>query len=404
MTRFTQLFACLIAALCTQAAFAQVGAEPANTTVPSTSTAPVAYVYVSTATSGEPNLVWAFAAAPDARLTVVKGSPFTANVVSMAVTGKYLFGTNTNGTDVDSFSIAPDGALKQAASINALSYTGQNCNGLGPLILDHTGASLYVEASVGGLCGHSEYLSFTIDKSTGELKFLGSTAQTFLFNSPLSFLANNAFAYGTDCINFQGNYLDTFAGLRREGTGLLTYVNVSLPTPAAKNSGDVYCRDLTAADPSGHLAVSMQAISGDSTPDGAPQLAAYTADKSGNLTTKSTFENMPTAKVLAISTLAMSPSGKLLAVAGAEGLEVFHFNGSNPITHYTGVLNNHNFSPVSPSPGLMFWDSSNHLYAITPGGDQELRAFTVTPSSASEAAGSPYSAGGVRTIAVLPRD
>jgi hypothetical protein len=403
MARFTQLFACVIAALCTQATFAQVSVEPANTAIASTSTAPVAYVYVSTATSGGPNQVWAFAAAPDGRLTVVKGSPFAASVVSMAVTGRYLFGTNTNGTDVDSFSIAPDGALKQVASINALSFTGQNCNGLGPLILDHTGASLYVEASVGGLCDHSEYLSFTLDKSTGELKFLGSTAQTFLFNSPLSFLANNEFAYGTDCINFQGNFLDTFAGLRREGTGLLTYVNVSLPTPTAKNS-DVYCRDLTAADPSGHLAVSMQAISGGSTPEGAPQIATYTADKSGNLATKSTFENMPTTKVLTISTLAMSPSGKLLAVGGAEGLEVFHFNGSDPITHYTGVLNNHNFSPVSPSPGLMFWDHSNHLYAITPGGDQKLRVFTVTPTSATEAAGSPYSAGGVQNIAVLPKD
>jgi hypothetical protein len=34
----------------------------------------------------------------------------------------------------------------------------------------------------------------------------------------------------------------------------------------------------------------------------------------------------------------MSPSGKLLAVAGTTGLQVFHFNGSNPIKPYTGLL------------------------------------------------------------------
>ncbi len=89
------------------------------------------------------------------------------------------------------------------------------------------------------------------------------------------------------------------------------------------------------------------------------------------------------------STLAMSPSGKLLEVAGAEGLEIFHFNGSSPITRYTGILNNHSFFPTTPTPGLMFWDNSNHLYVISPGGDQKLRVFTVTPTSATLVTGSP---------------
>jgi hypothetical protein len=404
MTRITPIFACLIAALGAQATFAQVESATADTTIQqATSTAPSAYVYVSTAMSGGTNQVWGFSAASNGRLTVIKGSPFAASVVSMALTGTYLFGLDTNGTDIDSFSIASSGALKKVASINAEMFAGGNCNGLGPLILDRTGATLYVQASVGSLCDHSEYESFKIDKSTGALSFLGSTSQTFLFNSPLSFLSNNKFAYGTDCINFQGNFLDTFAGLKRESTGMLNYVNVNLPTPQTKVSGDVYCRSLTAADPSGHLAVWLQAISGGDTPDGAPQMATYTADGSGNLTTKSTFSNMPTTKVITLSTLAMSPSGKLLAVGGGEGLEVFHFNGSSPITHYTGLLSNHSYTPTTPSPGLMFWDNSNHLYAISPGGDQKLRVFTITPTSATLAAGSPVSVAGVQNIAVLPK-
>ena len=76
--------------------------------------------------------------------------------------------------------------------------------GISPLILDHTGATLYVPATVGGLCDSTEHLSFTIDKPTGGLRFLGSTSQTFLFDTPLSISANNLFAYGTDCVDFQG--------------------------------------------------------------------------------------------------------------------------------------------------------------------------------------------------------
>ncbi len=404
MRRSTLLVLCLIAVLGAQLMFAQLNPGVADGSVPQASpAAPVAYVYVSIAANGGPNKVNAFASAATGKLTLVKGSPFPANVVSMAATGTYLFGIDTNGTDVDSFSIASGGGLKQVASINAESYAGGGCNGLGPLILDHTGATLYVAATVGGLCDHSEYESFAIDKSNGTLKFLGSTAQTFLFNSPLSFLAGNKFAYGSDCINFQGNYTDTFAGLQRASTGMLNYASVSLPTPPAKVSGDVYCRDLTAADPSGHLASALQAITGGSTPDGPPQLATYTADGSGNLTTKSTFSNMPTTKVLTINTLAMSPSGKLLAVGGAEGIEVFHYNEGNPITHYTGILNNHSFTPTTPTPGLMFWDNSNHLYAISPGGDQKLRVFTITPKSATQVTGSPYSVSGVQNLIVVPK-
>lgn len=395
MTRVTHFFTCLTILFCAHASFAQANLSESTAS-------PAAYVYLSATASGGSNQVWAFSASTAGKLTAIPGSPFAASVVSTAVTGSYLFGINTNGTDVDSFSIASNGALKQVASINAESYTGGSCNGLGPLILDHTGATLYVAATVGGDCDQSEYESFSINKKNGELTFLGSTSQTDFFNSPLSFLANNKFAYGTDCINFQGGYLDTFAGLKRESNGMLNYVNVSLPTPTAKD-GNIYCRELTATDPDSHVAVAMLAINGGSTVVGSPQLATYTADSSGNLTTKSTASNMPTTKVMTISTLAMSPSGKLLAVGGAEGLEIFHYNGSSPLTHYTGLLSTRSFTATTPSPGLMFWDNSNHLYAISPGGDQQLRIFSVTPTAASLVKGTPISVPGVQNISVLPK-
>jgi hypothetical protein len=69
--------------------------------------------------------------------------------------------------------------------------------------------ALYRPALVGGLCESSEYQSFNIDKTTGKLKLLGSRAQKFLFSTPLSFSANNVYAYGSDCINYKGGVIST---------------------------------------------------------------------------------------------------------------------------------------------------------------------------------------------------
>ena len=71
---------------------------------------------------------------------------------------------------------------------------------------------------------------------------------------------------------------------------------------------------------------------------------------SGDLTTKSTYEKMAKTLVVNPSTLAMSPSGKLLAVAGNRGLDLFHFNVRSPITHYGGLLSTRSFTAPTPSP------------------------------------------------------
>jgi hypothetical protein len=78
----------------------------------------------------------------------------------------------------------------------------------------------------------------------------------------------------------------------------------------------------------------------------------------------------------------MSPSGKLLAVGGALGLQLFRFNGANPITSYTGLIGFGQFDQFR-------WDNSNHLYAIN-ADTGHLHIFTITPTSVREAPGSPY--------------
>jgi hypothetical protein len=150
------------------------------------------------------------------------------------------------------------------------------------------------------------------------------------------------------------------------------------------------------------VAISVLPLSGSTFQQAGPtQLATYTADSSGNLTTTSTFFNMPVSSISYVSDIKMSPSGKLLAVAGsaglmaAAGLQVFHFNGANPITHYTGLI-------VKEPVDQMFWDNDNHLYAISHSAGM-LHVFTITPTSVSEAPGSPYTIANPQNITVLPK-
>jgi len=76
------------------------------------------------------------------------------------------------------------------------------------------------------------------------------------------------------------------------------------------------------------------------------------------------------------------PSGKYLAVGGISGLQIFHFNGANPITKFTGRL-------TAKQIDQLFWDNSNHLYAISRNAGK-LFVFTVSSSGVKQAPGSPH--------------
>jgi hypothetical protein len=367
--------------------------QSGGNTETSTPLASVAYVYVSARKTSSVNEIYAFSAASTGKLTRVSGSPFHGSVVSMAVTAKHLFGADVNGKEIDSFSIESDGALKQIESINVQKYNGYECGGPGPLFLDHTGATLYDLDLFGNICANNTYQSFRIEKPTGELNYLGSDGSDPWFNVPLSFIGNDIYAYGAACL--QEMYWEIY-GFKRHSDGMLTQANISEPTPTAKG-GDFYCPNLTAADPTNHVAITFQATDGETfNPDGPPQIATYTAsEENGNLTTKSTRENMPETEVVNVTDIKMSPSGKLLAVAGTGGLQIFHWNGADPVTRYTGLL-------TTDQVDQSFWDDDNHLYAISQA-TGKLFVFTITPTSAKEASGSPYTINNPRALTVQPR-
>ena len=130
--------------------------------------------------------------------------------------------------------------------------------------------------------------------------------------------------------------------------------------------------------------------------DGKSVLASFTAQANGNLITTNTAAEMVAPDVQGYIT-SISPTGKLLAIGGGTpgaplGFQILHFNGANPITKYSGVLQ-------SKYPFIQFgWDKHNHLYALS---SNYLFVYNVTPTSISQASGSPYSIPEASSLIVL---
>jgi hypothetical protein len=353
----------------------------------------VAFVYVSSSPSTKTYEIDAYAASSDGKLATVSGSPFSTNVTALTSGSKYLFGTN--GVDVDSFSIADDGTIAEVSSINAQELNQGDCGGPFDIFLDRTGSTLYDMDYIGNICANNPYQAFSVENASGELTYTGVTnAASPAFATSLGFLANNKYAYGSSCLFMVGPLI---YGFESGADNSLTHLNINPAMPAA-SSGDYYCPGGAAApDRTDHLAFVVTPFNGSTQqPTGGPsQIAVYTVDGSGNLTTNSTYKNMPATAVTVIYSYAASPSGKYLAVGGTNGLQIFHFNGANPLTRFTGLL------PTGPISQLA-WDNAGHLYAISTSGS-ELYVFNVGSEKVTQAPGSPYSISNPQSIAVAQR-
>ena len=379
---------CLGATLCVSNAYA---ATSSADTASSTSTSgPAAFVYVTSNPSGGANEINVCAASASGTLQTSPGSPFREDVASMAVNGRYLFAATRQGIGVDTFSIEWDGALLWLASKNTVLHNPSDCGDTGPIFLDHTGSTLY-NLQYRNDCSNNTYQSLSVYKPSGTLSLLGTAGEDAWLISPASFLANNIYAYSADCL---GNLYWEVNGYKRSSNGLLRLLDVNVHLPAPR-SGDFWCPALTAADTTNHVALTLQGVNQDFNPDGAPRLVSMTADAAGNLSTGNTLANMPATQVGAVADLKMSPTGRLLAVAGANGLQVFHFNGGAPITHDTGLLTT---APISQ----IFWDKEDHLYAISRTANK-LFVFTVTPTTVQQAVGSPHTVEHPVNLIVQPR-
>ncbi len=393
---FTGKVVCLSALLCAIGAFAQSSISRPDDEPNASASAlrdPVAYVYVSTTPTGSSvNEIVAYAAAANGKLTPVPGSPFTADVTSLAVNGHYLFGSNVNGVNVDTYAVESSGSLTLVNQTDVAGFNSGDCGITGPLFLDRTGHTLYDMEYIGNDCSNNQYASFRVATSSGALTNMGAGVYSSWLYQPASFIGNNKFAYSASCL---GDLFWTIFGLKRSGNGLLSSIDnfsVSLPAPEA---GYFYCPSQVAADPANHVAIALQPVSQDGyAPDGGPQIGSFTAAANGDLSTTNTNADMPESKVGTALTMSMAPSGKLLAVGGSGGLQIFHFHGSAPPTAATGLL-------TGDEIDQMFWDHDNHLYAISTAGNR-LFVFTITPTHHHEAPGSPYTVEAPQALAVQP--
>jgi len=314
----------------------------------------------------------------------------------MAVNGKYLMGADAAVADIDAYLIRSTGALTYTTSTNYAQFNNHNnpCGLAIQLFFDHTGETLYVTEFDGSdACANDVDASFEVDKATGALNYLG-LAITGAFpgdSTEAYFIGNNIYAYAADqsaCMYF-GIY-----GFQRESGGLLNLFNFQANIPVPPPGASTYYPDLAVADPTNHVAIIEQPANPPDCAAGPLQIATYTVDSAGNLYTKSTYKNMPATLIQGPFDMKMSPSGKLLAVAGQEGLQIFHFHGAKPITHYTGLITR---DPINQ----MFWDNENHLYAISYEAGK-LFVFTITPTTHQMAVGSPHLVNRPNSVIVQP--
>jgi hypothetical protein len=365
MTRKLPLF-CLIAALCTGAAFAQV-----------------AYVYVST-TDG----TYAYDASSTGKLTPIKGSPFQTTGGMVGTNGKFFA---TVGTDyVFSYEVASNGAIgKQVSEIDTQKYTGVACGTANGVALDHTGEYVYVSLTgateddgTSGVCDAVQ--TFSVGK-TGTLTFKGATE----FDDPDRFAGsdtiptitgNDKFAYNTQPVGDSCQV--SINAFSRESSGTLENISFSETDPIVRPvvwAGYLPTPFMT-DDPTDHLAIVVYpTINGPCGPTGPFQLASYTVNSEGDIASTNTYENMPTVPD-GVNSMKMDPTGKYLAVSTGTGVQWFHFNGAKPITSFTGIIG------TSGQIIQMAW-AGEQLYALNSSG--KLHVYNVTSTSVKEASGSP---------------
>ena len=343
---------------------------------------PAAHVYVQI--QGPAGAVYGYSASSSGQLTAIPGSPFKPGTQIVGSNGSQFF--TLGHTLLHSWAVGSNGAIgSQLSDASILNYAGGSCgaaqNGYDRAVLDHTGKLVYVLVEYNADWSCSAYQTYQVN-SDGSFTFVGDTEENFgdqsdnpdpgAVDAP-SILGNETFAYAdlTDGHNAGA------IGFKRESSGELQLMQFTETDPPLANGS--YTVETPDASPVGDYVV-FQLFPYDSTP---PQLGVYTVDSSGNLSTTNTSSNMPTPS-LAISSTSFSPDGSLFAVAGdggssqpsRSGVEIYNFNGANPLTPNTTLLNGTPIDQVA-------WDSSGHMYAMSKS-ESKLWVYSVTSKSVAE--------------------
>jgi hypothetical protein len=299
------------------------------------------------------------------------------------------------------------GGIKgQVAQINSALYPGAACGTTDGGTIDRTGTEAYIQFQYLGSYdqGCDAVQSYTINAATGVFAFGGAAQfggdKNQALGGPLVVAGNNGHAYAFPkyyCDNFvHAFYRDRFGAMNDDDSFTGTY-----PPPG----GQAWFPIAMASDnqnlPTSHMAIALHE-STDVCTSGLASLAPYTNDYNGNIL----YNGALLKPAVNPRSMTINPQGNLLAVGGissntdkfggtqSAGLQVFHFNGGKPITGYSNILTK---SPIDS----IAWDKSNHLYA-TSRATNKLYVFTITPTSITAVAGSPFTLSGPSTLVVRP--
>jgi hypothetical protein len=349
-----------------------------------------AYVYVSTVGG-----TYVYDAASTGKLTLVKGSPFKVPGSTVGTNGKYwvTYTPTANTSALNSFQILSNGAIgKLVSSVNSQLYSGSQCGAISSGELSHSGQNVYAELStIEGDCDGFQTYALS---STGKLTFSGDTevSEGDEFWSYLPTLSGNGkFGYSLQFVGYDESSCDPSLNLfQAESQNVLQFASAGAYGAPAPPPGYFDWQLLPALtdDPTDHIVLALRGEAtidcGDGEPEnpyGPAQLASFTPNSQGALSTTNTYKNMPAvAGINWPTSMRVSPSGKFLAVAVDTGVQFFHFNGANPITKFTGIVG------TSGSVTGMAWDTQNHLYALNTSG--KMHVYAVTATSVKELSGS----------------
>jgi hypothetical protein len=365
MTRKIQLF-CLFTSLSSGVAIAAT---------------PVAYVYVQPPVGGAvySTPVYVYAANSAGKITQIEASPIYDVAGAIIGTNGKIFVTSYLST-LYSSEVSSKGVIGATlSSIDTNGYTG--CGNITGAVLDHSGKFVWTASSQYDDCN-------ILDKwAIGES--FGFQQQSYLPADPGAWSTLPTFS-GTKATAV-GVYYDpegfSCSPFFYEGPDIATPAIEDGPTPPPGYGYYAPIGPIT-NDPTDHLAVAMAPISAvpyDCGSSGSTQLASYTVSHSGadyGLTTSNIGVDMPTVPY-GVNSMSLNPAGTVLAVATGTGIQFFHFNGSKPITEFTGIIGTSGYITT------MAWDKDNHLYAIN-GASGRLHVYEATTKLVKEVSGSPY--------------
>lgn len=347
-------------------------------------TSPVARAYISGTTS-----ILGYAVAADGHVSSLPGSPYLNHAVThLSYARGFLFGPGADNKHVYTYSVASNGSIKQVASLDASGYN--HCDRMTTSQVDKTGTTLYVSQY---FCSTTDdfldgnIMSFKV-RSDGSLQFLGNTAassENGFALSPLYFLPGNVIGYQVGCYG-SAPYFNAF---QRESSGMLQPTSVTIDADGGAHG----CVRRVATDATGHVVLDFTEFSIWRNPNDwvekVSSVLLYSADSHGNLH----GINGIVTGLNDVDAMSISPGNNLLVIGGPAGFQIFHFNPTSSITHYSSVLQPKNaFEEFG-------WDKSNHLYALSKDG---LRVYNITTKSYTESPGSPVSIPGATSEIVVP--